>query len=260
MMKQSLIPVFALMLAATHLPASAATPEACLKAAYPSAIASINNGSIHFHNGSSLPVGNISGKPFTQVLNAPSIAEQLMQPYPLNFKAPKQYEDAGRIRNDDFFKQLYGGSAAAVRANLVSARWQPSGKSVQFNRQNGAAAQLEKVGREIAAHSDLVPYVNKTLGSFNYRTIAGTKRLSAHSFGIAIDFQLPKHLHKYWRWDGCTTENKPCRYPQQLMNDEKLQRIVRIFEKHGFIWGGKWASYDSVHFEYRPELLHPACR
>ena len=30
--------------------------------------------------------------------------------------------------------------------------------------------------------------------------------------------------------------------------------IVRIFEKHGFIWGGRWYHYDTMHFEYRPEL------
>jgi peptidoglycan LD-endopeptidase CwlK len=31
--------------------------------------------------------------------------------------------------------------------------------------------------------------------------------------------------------------------------------IVAIFEKHGFIWGGKWYHYDTMHFEYRPELM-----
>ena len=31
--------------------------------------------------------------------------------------------------------------------------------------------------------------------------------------------------------------------------------IVEIFERHGFIWGGKWYHYDTMHFEYRPELL-----
>ena len=31
--------------------------------------------------------------------------------------------------------------------------------------------------------------------------------------------------------------------------------IVEIFERHGFIWGGKWSYYDTMHFEYRPELL-----
>jgi hypothetical protein len=28
-----------------------------------------------------------------------------------------------------------------------------------------------------------------------------------------------------------------------------------VFEQHGFIWGGRWAHYDTMHFEYRPELL-----
>jgi peptidoglycan LD-endopeptidase CwlK len=31
--------------------------------------------------------------------------------------------------------------------------------------------------------------------------------------------------------------------------------IVKIFEKYGFIWGGKWYHYDTMHFEYRPELI-----
>jgi hypothetical protein len=31
--------------------------------------------------------------------------------------------------------------------------------------------------------------------------------------------------------------------------------IVDIFEKQGFIWGGKWYHFDTMHFEYRPELL-----
>jgi len=71
---------------------------------------------------------------------------------------------------------------------------------------------------------------------------------------------LPKAQHKYWRWDGCTTEDKVCPYPKQLISDDNLKQVVRIFEKHGFIWGGKWASYDSPHFEYRPELLISSCR
>ncbi len=33
--------------------------------------------------------------------------------------------------------------------------------------------------------------------------------------------------------------------------------IVAAFERRGFIWGGRWAHYDTMHFEYRPELLLP---
>jgi hypothetical protein len=31
--------------------------------------------------------------------------------------------------------------------------------------------------------------------------------------------------------------------------------IVRLGERHGFIWGGYWLHYDTMDFEYRPELL-----
>jgi hypothetical protein len=30
---------------------------------------------------------------------------------------------------------------------------------------------------------------------------------------------------------------------------------VEIFERHGFIWGGKWGHFDTMHFEYRPEFF-----
>ena len=32
-------------------------------------------------------------------------------------------------------------------------------------------------------------------------------------------------------------------------------QIVDVFERHGFIWGGRWNHFDTMHFEYRPELL-----
>ena len=31
--------------------------------------------------------------------------------------------------------------------------------------------------------------------------------------------------------------------------------IGEIFERHGFIWGAKWYHFDTMHFEYRPELI-----
>jgi hypothetical protein len=31
--------------------------------------------------------------------------------------------------------------------------------------------------------------------------------------------------------------------------------VIEAFEREGFIWGGKWLSFDNLHFEYRPESL-----
>lgn len=30
--------------------------------------------------------------------------------------------------------------------------------------------------------------------------------------------------------------------------------IVGVFEKYGFVWGGRWYHFDTMHFEYRPEI------
>jgi hypothetical protein len=73
--------------------------------------------------------------------------------------------------------------------------------------------------------------------------------LSAHSFGIAID--LNTAFANYWQWDcKCTAEEAALTFKNNIP-----QEIIDVFEKHGFIWGGKWYHYDTMHFEYRPELL-----
>jgi hypothetical protein len=33
------------------------------------------------------------------------------------------------------------------------------------------------------------------------------------------------------------------------------EQVIEAFEENGFIWGGKWHRFDTVHFEYRPEIL-----
>ena len=72
-----------------------------------------------------------------------------------------------------------------------------------------------------------------------------TDRPSAHSYGIAID--LNDALSDYWRWEKNGWKN---RIPQP---------IVDAFEAEGFIWGGRWFHFDTMHFEYRPELLDGSC-
>jgi len=41
-------------------------------------------------------------------------------------------------------------------------------------------------------------------------------------------------------------------YERRWMPPEPL---VRAFERQGFVWGGKWFYFDTMHFEYRPEIL-----
>ncbi len=163
-------------------------------------------------------------------------------------ESPDKDYDPGRFRVTPFFQAVYGKTKEAVKANLVSVEF--CGRRLPFNRQNGAAQALQRVGLELASllkkRPRLKKYVFPIGGTFVWRSIAGTKRLSPHSFGIAIDLN-PKQ-GAYWRNRGRGFDARPYlqRYPAQIVN---------LFEKHGFIWGGKWWHYDSMHFEYRPELL-----
>ena len=68
-----------------------------------------------------------------------------------------------------------------------------------------------------------------------------------HAYGAAVDLNL--HWSGYWLWDEGQNA-RVIRYRNRMPQD-----IVDAFERHGFIWGGKWYHYDTMHFEYRPELL-----
>jgi hypothetical protein len=194
---------------------------------------------------------------FDDLLNRASLKDQMSQPYPRSWPAtaPALNADPGRVRNEAFFRKLYGGSADEVRANLVPVDWL-GGTSVQFTKVGGAAEALGRVRedlRELPAETQR--YVSQPIGTFAWRPIAGTSRPSMHSFGAAIDFQLPKTLYRYWKWDARSSDSPPA-YPVSILEDERLKAVVRVFERHGFIWGGKWSHYDTMHFEYRPELLN----
>lgn len=110
--------------------------------------------------------------------------------------------------------------------------------------------QLAKQDKEVA---HFVNHVD-TVYSFYWRKIAGSKSRSLHSYGIAID-TLDSHTKKafYWLW----RQNLNINWIEEPINVRwnPPNSVVQIFEKYGFIWGGKWAFYDTMHFEYRPELL-----
>ena len=188
-------------------------------------------------------------KSFAEKLANPDLEDMLSQAYPLGkpMAPPSPDHDPGRIRVEPFFQALYG-TPAQVKGNLVPVSF--AGSRASFNANQGAAAALERVGEALALllakHLGLRDYVLPLGGTFNRRQIAGTTRLSAHSWGIAIDL----HRGKYWRWGGILG-------PAELLALQSAypQEIVQAFEAQGFIWGGKWFHYDTMHFEYRPELV-----
>ncbi len=204
-------------------------------------IVACKNNYIIFKNGKKLLYDDGEQKSFFKLLNNADIEDMFVFRYPKNFvtKMPLNY-DPGRIRNEAFFKMLYGNSPKEVEKNLVYIPW--FGGKIKVTKKEGAAKALEAVYLDL---KKLPPKYYKYLfpigGTYKWRYIAGTKRLSVHSFGAAIDINVK--YSAYWRWQKGAFKNK---IPKE---------IVQIFEKHGFIWGGKWYHFDSMHFEYRPELV-----
>ena len=213
---------------------------------------------------------------FYDRIESMDIASILMIPYlPGSTPLPevRRNWDPGRLRNEELLKTMYGDSEESVRLKLVPVEF--LGQTIRFQRALGAAAALERVGRELGDEAlrdpslaeFLVPFttaqVDLRTATFFWRNIAGTTRMSTHSFGTAIDLNT-NVWPQYWLWDEQRfNPEKAARGEVAYREDHYIPRAapqfhpkaVAIFERNGFIWGGKWNHYDTMHFEYRPELF-----
>ncbi|HEY3252176.1 MAG TPA: M15 family metallopeptidase [Ignavibacteria bacterium] len=220
-----------------------------LVTAYPDFLDSANENNLYWKDGTVMQYDDgIAGKSHDEKLDSPDLEDMMSQKYTAGNgwdSPPAENFEPGRIRYEPFFKKMYGSSSGDVKENLVTVSWVQSicNCSVQFTSVNGAADKLQQVSDELEKlPGEFHKYLKRTGGTFNWRYIAGTKRLSNHSFGAAIDINT--NYSNYWQWDGSMT-----------WKNQIPMEIVEIFEEHGFIWGGKWYHFDTMHFEYRPELL-----
>ncbi len=175
-----------------------------------------------------------------QRLDHADLLDQLSIPYPRGcpVEIPGKDIDPGRLRYDPFFAKIYGDSEKSVSAHTRSVPW--FGSSLQVTTINGVDRSLEATAKELAKNKEWVKYLQKPGGGFVWRNIAKTQRRSAHSYGIAVDINVG--FSDYWLNGGTYRNRIPC-------------EIGAVFERHGFIWGAKWNHFDTMHFEYRPELL-----
>lgn len=227
-----------------------------LLTAYRDHIKDISEGEIHFRDGTAMAFNDGQApKSHAAWLAHPDVEDMLAQPYrPGPVTSPPGIDDEpGRARNAAFFAKIYGDCRTGdVSKKLVDVVWLPSrsGVKLKVTSVNGVARRLRAVSRaldRLAPRFDI--YLVPPAGTYNCRQIAGTQRLSAHGYGIAIDIATSKA--DYWRWSKPGPGGQP-RWRNRIPNE-----IVAIFEAHGFIWGGKWGHYDTMHFEFRPELLPP---
>ena len=222
-----------------------------LVAAYPQ-IVRHDGHSIYWKDGTRMAVSDgKEHKSFNELLRHASILDQFHRAYPRGRLAhpPTVNDDPGRFRDEAFFNKMYGDCRKGqVKPHMVPITWLPKtwGKRVYVTSVNGVARKLQAVSAEI----DRLPASIKRsaypiAGVYSCRPVRDTGKLSMHSYGAAIDLNVK--ISDYWLWHK---KANPIPYRNRMP-----QEIVDIFERHGFIWGGKWYHYDTMHFEYRPALL-----
>ncbi|PTA68078.1 hypothetical protein C8263_09440 [Deinococcus arcticus] len=198
-----------------------------------------------------MPLSHSRAATYVDRLNAPGLLDQLATPYPAcaPLRPPAWNVDPGRVRFEPFFRKMYGASAAEVERQLTNVDW--FGQRLRVTQVNGAAQSLAAVAAELARLPQVRPFVTPSAGTFNWRTIAGTPRLSVHAYGAAIDLNVARSA--YWAWGGYREGQRGIPYRNAFP-----LALVQVFERHGWIWGGRWYHHDTMHFEYRPELTGPA--
>ena len=91
---------------------------------------------------------------------------------------------------------------------------------------------------------------------FCYRTIAGSKTLSKHATGMAVDLNTLYNPYVRRRANGTLFVqpanakkycNRQATFPYKIT---KKDLAYQLFTKHGFRWGGSWPKYkDYQHFD-----------
>ncbi|MDR0376568.1 MAG: M15 family metallopeptidase [Spirochaetaceae bacterium] len=162
----------------------------------------------------------------------------------------------------------------AVRSPFFDALWQSRNRTESYEHQKW----IDFLGRQVQIHEDIVAplgrveariqelakdngeipdWLNKlaSITGWNWRNVAGSASRSFHAYGAAVDLLMKAQpgMETYWQW----TEAKGIDW--RTVPAEKRQNppaaVIRAFEDQGFIWGGRWSRYDTMHFEYHPELL-----
>ncbi len=226
----------------------------CLMLAYPENIIGVEcdeNGWVYvaMKSGKRILYDDKRTKTYDEKMETPDLQDMMEQGYPLYDidNLLDKGNDPGRVRVYAMLKEVYGESRKQIEANLVTVRF--GYKNCRFNSSNKAAESLKKAGVELTElinkHKSVSAFIYPVGGTYSYRLISGTNRLSAHSFGTAVDLSVSKY--DYWKWAS--------REQGQKRLDSYPKEIVRVFENNGFIWGGKWGHFDIMHYEYRPELI-----
>jgi hypothetical protein len=161
-------------------------------------------------------------------------------------------------RSEEFFGALLSArTRSATESRLVAV--EVAGFTLRVHEV--LEAPLLRVSEELAALRKMDAAAASFLRSlremngYNYRFVEGTRSRSMHSYGLAVDLIPKSYAGKdtYWMWAMSRHADWwAVPYDKRWMAPAS---VVEAFEREGFVWGGKWLLFDTMHFEYRPDIL-----
>ena len=162
------------------------------------------------------------------------------------------------VRDNTFLDMLYGASTR-VSMDLNMSKMSALGRKTEGHSM--VVEKLKIVDKEVTELASTNANVKDFLDSLQmvsgylWRNISKSSNRSYHSYGVAFDL-LPKTTRGkqvYWDWSRVHYKHwYSIPYSKRWMPPDEL---IKIFERHGFVWGGKWQFFDTMHFEYRPEII-----
>jgi len=204
---------------------------------------------IHFQDGRMLAADRLDEAEDFDPIFYPYPLDRLITPPPLT-EIPTY--------STDHLEALFGGTESEVRRHCRSFSFLDHNLFVN----TVILEPLRGVEREIREAATRDPDVVRWLEeldvaySFLFRDIAKSRTRSLHGFGLAVDL-VPRSYrgrHVYWQWSRVLDREGWHRTPLS-QRWSPPHAVIQAFEHHGFVWGGKWPRFDTVHFEYRPEIL-----
>lgn len=205
---------------------------------------------IHFQDGRMLTSESPAGSPD---------CDPIFYSYPLGpLYEPTPVSDDDPTYCTEVLERLWGVSEGQIRGHGASTTF--FGRRLFLNQLavdalaevEGDLAQMARTDRDVAR------WVENLAITYSYidRGIAGSDTRSHHAWGLAVDFVPGSYggRHVYWRWSRVHDREGWHEIPLEDRWTPPL-RVIETFEAHGFLWGGKWAHFDNIHFEYRPEII-----
>ena len=164
-------------------------------------------------------------------------------------------------RHQEFYESLYGFDNARAAERTVK-RTSFLGRRTRVHPMvvDPLAAVESDIRAAMQDNTDVRNFVENLsmVSGFYWREIFGSISRSYHAYGVAIDM-LPRRYDGFgfWRWAQQSGVEEWWSVPVDQRHSVP-DVVVDAFERHGFVWGGKWIGFDPVHFEYRPEIIRYA--